>query len=89
MAPIAARKAATIARNAAGVIAIELIAAAQGVDYHAPLKTSAKLASVHANVRDHSPHLQSDRYWADEMAALQAAVLAGEFGDPAALFGRA
>ena len=89
MAPIAARKAATIARNAAGVIAIELIAAAQGVDYHAPLKTSAKLASVHAKVRDHSPHLQSDRYWADEMAALQAAVLAGEFGDPAALFGRA
>ena len=89
MAPIAARKAATIARNAAGVIAIELIAAAQGVDYHAPLKTSAKLASVHANVRALSPHLQSDRYWADEMAALQAAVLAGEFGDPAALFGRA
>ena len=87
MAPIAARKAATIARNAAGVIAIELIAAAQGVDYHAPLKTSAKLASVHANVRALSPHLQSDRYWADEMAALQAAVLAGEIWDPAVLFG--
>ena len=30
--------------NAAGVIAIELIAAAQGVDYHAPLKTSAEAA---------------------------------------------
>ena len=43
MAPIAARKAVQIASNAAGVIAIELIAAAQGVDYHAPLKTSAKL----------------------------------------------
>ena len=51
MAPIAARKAVTIARNAAGVIAIELIAAAQGVDYHAPLKTSAKLQAVHAKVR--------------------------------------
>ena len=33
MAPIAARKAGQIARNAAGVIAIELIAAAQGVDF--------------------------------------------------------
>jgi histidine ammonia-lyase len=78
MAPIAARKAVTIARNAAGVVAIELIAAAQGVDYHAPLKTSAALTALHEQVRALSPHLQTDRYWADEMAALQAAVLAGD-----------
>ena len=77
MAPIAARKAVTVARNAAGVIAIELIAAAQGIDYHMPLKTSAKLQATHARVRAISPHLDGDRYWADEMAALQAAVLAG------------
>ena len=83
MAPIAARKAVTIARNAAGVIAIELIAAAQGVDYHAPLKTSAALQKLHGQVRALSPHLETDRYWADEMAALQAAVLAGEIGDSA------
>ena len=44
MAPIAARKAAQIARNAAGVIAVELMAAAEGIDYHAPLKTSAEAA---------------------------------------------
>jgi len=80
MAPIAARKAVQIARNAAGVIAIEFIAAAQGVDYHAPLKTSAALQDVHAKVRALSPHLQTDRYWANEMAALQQAVLAGEIG---------
>jgi histidine ammonia-lyase len=80
MAPIAARKAGQISRNAAGVVAVELIAAAQGIDCHAPLKTSAKLQSVHAGVRRHSPHLVSDRYWADEMAALQAAVLSGEIG---------
>jgi len=80
MAPIAARKAGTIARNAAGVIAVELIAATQGVDYHAPLKTSAKLKAVHGRVRAITPRFGSDRYWADEMAALQAAVLAGEIG---------
>lgn len=85
MAPIAARKAVRIARNAAGVIAIELIAAAQGVDYHAPLKTSAALQSIHAKVRSLSPHLQTDRYWADEMAVLQSAVLAGEISDEALL----
>jgi len=82
MAPIAGRKAQQIARNAAGVIAVELIAGAQGIDCHAPLKTSPKLQTVHAKVREHSPHLVSDRYWADEMAALQAAVLSGEFGKP-------
>jgi histidine ammonia-lyase len=78
MAPIAACKAGRIARNAAGVIAVELIAAAQGIDYHAPVKTSAKLQAVHSRIRDRSPHLVSDRYWADDMAALQAGVLAGE-----------
>jgi histidine ammonia-lyase len=77
MAPIAARKACQIARNAAGVVAIELIAGAQGVDYHAPLKTSAKLQAVHATVREISSRFTSDRYWASDMAALQAAVLAG------------
>jgi histidine ammonia-lyase len=80
MAPIAARKAGTIARNAAGVIAVELMAAAEGVDYHAPLRTSPKLQSVHDKVRALSPHFTADRYWADEMAALQAAVLAGAIG---------
>jgi histidine ammonia-lyase len=80
MAPIAARKAAQIARNAAGVIAVELMAAAEGIDYHAPLKTSAKLQMIHAAVRRISPHFTADRYWADEMSALQAAVLAGEIG---------
>ncbi|MCY7271689.1 MAG: histidine ammonia-lyase [Sphingomonas bacterium] len=80
MAPIAARKAVTIANNAAGVIAIELIAAAQGVDYHCPVETSPALQALHAQIRALSPHLETDRYWADEMAALQAAVLAGEIG---------
>ncbi|HEU4704696.1 MAG TPA: histidine ammonia-lyase, partial [Sphingomicrobium sp.] len=85
MAPISALKAGRIARNAAGIVAVELIAAAQGVDCHAPLTTSARLQAIHASVRALSPHLTSDRYWAGEMAALQAAVLAGEIGEPAFL----
>ena len=80
MAPIAGRKAAQIARNAAGVVAVELIAAARGIDFHAPLKTSAKLQQVHAAVREVTACFSSDCYWADDMAALQAAVLAGKIG---------
>ena len=80
MAPIAGRKATQIARNAAGVIAVELMAGAEGIDYHAPLRTSPKLQAIHAAVRARSPHFTADRYWADEMSALQTAVLAGEIG---------
>jgi histidine ammonia-lyase len=80
MAPIAARKAGTIALNAAGVIAVELMAAAEGIDYHAPLKTSPKLQAIHAQVRERSPHFTADRYWADEMRALQDTVLMGGIG---------
>ena len=80
MGPIAARKAITIARNAAGVIAVELMAAAEGIDYHAPLTTSPKLQAIHGKVRGLSPHFTADRYWADEMRALQDAVLEGAIG---------
>jgi histidine ammonia-lyase len=80
MAPIAALKAARIARNTAGIVAVELIAAAQGIDHHAPLKTSPKLQDVHSKVRGVTPHFTADRYWADDMAALQAGVLAGGIG---------
>ena len=79
MAPIAARKAGAIARNAAGVVAVELMAAAEGIDYHSPLNTSPKLQDVHDKVRALSPHFTADRYWADEMRALQDAVLSGDF----------
>lgn len=80
MAPIAGRKAGTIVRNAAGVIAIELITSAQSVDHHAPLKTSPKLQELHSRLRELTPHFTSDRYWADDMEALQSAVLSGEIG---------
>ena len=78
MAPIAARKAAQIARNCAGVIAVELMAGAAGIDYHAPLKTSRELQAVHSRVRKLSPGFTADRYCADEITALQSGVLAGE-----------
>jgi hypothetical protein len=38
-------------------------------------------------VRALSPHFTADRYWADEMSALQAAVLSGEIGEALPLLG--
>ena len=48
---------------------------------NAARRTSPKLQAIHAAVRALSPHFAADRYWADEMSALQSAVLAGGIGE--------
>ncbi len=77
MATHGALKARRIARNAAGVIGIELLAAAQGIDFHAPLATSPDLRPAIALIRASVPHHAADRYLADDLAWAKAAVLDG------------
>jgi len=79
MATHGALKARRIAHNAAGVIGIELLAAAQGIDLNAPLATSPLLAEAHRAVREKVPFHAADRYLADEMEWAKAAVLDGAF----------
>jgi histidine ammonia-lyase len=57
-----------MADNTAGVIGIELLAAAQGCDFHAPLKSSALLEKVRALLRAEVPHLEEDRPLAPDIA---------------------
>ena len=79
MATATARKARAIVDNAAGVIGIELLAATQGIDFHAPLLTSPALDAVVAGIRAEVPHYATDRYLADELAWAKRQVLAGRF----------
>ncbi|MBL8531275.1 MAG: histidine ammonia-lyase [Hyphomonadaceae bacterium] len=79
MATFAGRKAGEIAANAANVIAIELLAAAQGVDFQAPLKTSPPLAAAHAKIRAASPKLERDRSLAGDIARVRALIDARAF----------
>jgi histidine ammonia-lyase len=79
MATFAGRKAGDIARNAANVIAIELLAAAQGVDFHAPLKTSAALQKAHSIVREESAHLDQDRSLAHDIDRVRLLIETGAF----------
>ena len=90
MATHAGTKARRIAGNTAGVVGIELLAAAQGVDFHAPLATSPALQEVHAAIRAEVPFYACDRYLADDLAWAKAAVLEGALAaEPicSALFG--
>jgi len=50
-------------QNATAVVAIELLAAAQGCDFHAPLTSSAPLERVRAVVRGKVAHLEDDRHF--------------------------
>jgi histidine ammonia-lyase len=89
MATHGALKARRIAHNAAGVIGIELLAAAQGIDFHAPLATAPALKPVHQAIRAEVPTLTRDRYMADEIGWAKQAVLDGRLsaGVQDALFG--
>ncbi|HYE26908.1 MAG TPA: histidine ammonia-lyase [Allosphingosinicella sp.] len=77
MATHAATKARRIAGNAAGVIGIELLAAAQGCDFHAPLESSPALEAARSEIRRNVPHYAADRYLADDLRWAQETVLAG------------
>jgi histidine ammonia-lyase len=72
-----ARRLAAMAENAVNVIAIELIAAAQGCDFHAPLKSSTPLEWVRARLRERVPRLDHDRYLAPDIAAAADLVRSG------------
>ena len=82
MATHGAIKAQRIARNAAGVVGIELLAAAQGIGFHTPLSTSPALQPVLEGIRARVPPYTADRYLANELAWAQEAVLAGTFSAP-------
>ena len=58
----AARRLMAMADNAATIVGIEVLAAAQGCDFHKPLVSSADLERVRATIRRHVPRLDDDRY---------------------------
>jgi histidine ammonia-lyase len=79
MSTFAARRLADMAANSAGIVAIELLAAAQGIDFRAPLKTAPALQEVHALVRSRVGFYDHDRYFAPDIQAIRELVDEGAF----------
>jgi len=77
MATFAARKLSDLAENTATILAIELLAAAQGVDLRAPHVTSDKLQRVMREIRKRVPHYDIDHYLAPDIASMTEAVNSG------------
>ena len=78
MATFAGRRLHDMAHNTATIIGIELLAAAQGVDFHRPLTTSPLLATVHQSLRDKVGFYDKDRLFAPDIEAAKQLVVDGE-----------
>jgi histidine ammonia-lyase len=75
-----ARRAAQILENSERVIAIELLAAAQGLDLRAPLSPAAGTAAALAALRVISPHLDEDRPLGGDIEAARRLMASDEMG---------
>lgn len=79
MATFAARRLSDMADNTANIAAIELLAAAQGIDFHAPLKTSATLQRAMKLIRSRAAFYKKDRFFAPDIESIAALVQDGAF----------
>ncbi|MFP5296235.1 MAG: aromatic amino acid lyase, partial [Alphaproteobacteria bacterium] len=79
MATHGARRLLDMAENTATVVGIELLAAAQGLEFHRPLKSSPDLEQVWSIVREAAAPYASDHYFAPDIERATAGVRAGRY----------
>jgi histidine ammonia-lyase len=77
MAAHGARRLLRITANLNRILGIELLCAAQGVEFRAPLKTSPALQKVVRRVREDVPALDEDRYMADDLEKAATLIASG------------
>jgi histidine ammonia-lyase len=79
MSTFAARRLHDMLDNAVNIVAIELLAAAQGIEFHRPQKTSGTLETVIASLRQVSPAYVEDRSLSADVGRVAAMIEHGEF----------
>ncbi|UCE30065.1 MAG: histidine ammonia-lyase, partial [Burkholderiales bacterium] len=77
MATFAARRLGPLAANLRRIVAIELLAAAQGIELRAPLRTSRPLARALALIRERAAFLAEDRPLGPDIDAIAALIADG------------
>ncbi len=77
MATFAARRLGEMCDNTAGIVGIELLAAAQGIGFHAPHRSSAPLEAAIADIRARVAPYTEDRFIAPDLAEAASLVESG------------
>jgi histidine ammonia-lyase len=67
MATFAARRLQAMISNTANILGIELLAAAQGIEFLRPLQSSTALEQAHALLRQQIPAMAQDRFLAPDI----------------------
>ncbi len=67
--------------NTRNVLAIEAMAAAQAVDFRAPLKTSKRCQTAHSMIRAVSPPIETDRVMSGDFARLAELIASGKLAE--------
>jgi histidine ammonia-lyase len=78
MATFAARRLGQMSHNTSVIVGIELLAAAQGIDFHRPLTSSRYLEDVHARLRQRVSSFDQDRFFAPDIEQARRMVVDGE-----------
>ena len=78
MATYAGRRLHEMAQNTATIVGIELLAAAQGIDYHRPLRSSECIEQAHGLLRAKVARYGEDRLFAPDIEAAKQLVITGE-----------
>lgn len=78
MATFAARRLQPMIANVAHILAIEWLAAAQGIEFLRPLTSSLVIEQAHALLRTRCPSVDVDRYLAPDIAAATALIVNGD-----------
>ncbi|TCM21701.1 histidine ammonia-lyase [Novosphingobium sp. PhB165] len=81
MAAHGARRLIGMVENASAVIGIELLAAVQGIDFHAPLASSTVLEQARETLRAQVPKLEDDRHFHPDMEAANVLIRSGALVD--------
>jgi len=79
MATFAARRLRDMSENTAGILAVELLAACQGIDFRAPLQPSEPLQKAHSQLRAEVTFYDKDRYFAPDIERAQRLIQRGDF----------
>ena len=79
MATFAARRLHTMLDNVADIVAIELLAAAQGIEFHRPTTSSPAIEDVMSAIRELSPVYEEDRSLSPDIRRVAAIIDNGEF----------
>lgn len=79
MATHGARRLGDMAENTINTVAIELLSAGQGIEFHRPLTTSAPLEGALAGLRERVAGYDQDRFFAPDIAAAAGWLASGPF----------